>query len=793
MKLAYVMLAACSTQTAVVAPVPTPKPTAAVQPRACSGVRSENLPRYGGHGFGAHRREKGDICEVADDNLARAEELILSLPAPAASSTAMPAAGAPDLSLIARRFDLTAAERSHLAKDGFVVAARLEQPSYGWAYHEIYQSQLPLFVSVDSILDAVYATHDHLLERREREELFPALTALIAQLHCGLAARNYPPEVAHDLDLYLTIARGLLENRTVPSALGNVDGEARRLIAQRSMITVDVMGRSRVIDFSQLQPRGHYTEDLAPYFRGAMWLMRFEWNLVSRSSRSSAPNSDPSETPREELDALALADLVYATGAAPQLDQIEKTLDAFAGTREDVSIAQLHGFGIDVRDPDAATKLRTAIGDRFQRKARIHFMPEGSASLPAIATLLGPRIVPDAIAIRPIVHGETPNRQRVRGGDLAFIAGNDRGKRYTDVDAFKSLSAQLDRARSLVSEIQTTDAYGGWLDAIRALAIVPAGTLPKFMHTEAYADLRLDTTIAAIAQLAHNHVLLAGQAYGEGGCEIPDAYVEPAPEVYEAIGRYAARLGQTRVVQIMRVLAAISRIELANQPLPEAAKHWLGMITEILPYGSDGRPTYTGWYFDLFDDRTDAIAHADLVADVFTSGEGPVSYLGVKAPSLGVFVVDTGGKPRAMVGPIAHAYEHVATDKRLTDETARKVTGASPWTASYRLPAPPEPSFRAIAGRDYDEKTQQETEWGITFIAKKPLGKVEVQPVDHHRMPIGKPVTRNIPAGKTFIQLPVSEQTRVKIGAWQTWIEPGCMDGCRSSGFGADRDTIPEE
>lgn len=784
------LLAACSTQSAVVAPTKiATKPPEPAQPRACARV--EPARRGYGHGFGSHRREKGDICEVADDNLARAEELVLSLPAPTASSAT--AQGAPDLSLIAKRFELTAAERGHLSKDGFVVAGRLEQPSYGWAYHEIYQSQLPLFVSVDSILDAVYATHDHLLERRERDELFPELTAMIAHLQCGLAARNYPPEVAHDLDLYLTVARRLLENRHVPSALGKVETEAAHLLEIREMRTVDVMGRARVIDFSQLQPRGHYTEDLAPYFRGAMWLMRFEWNLVSRSSRSSAPAHDPSETPREELDALALADLVYATGEDAQLDKLEKTLDAFAGTREDVTIAQLHGFGIDVRDPDAPAKLRKAIGDNFKRKARIHYMPEGSPELPAIATLLGPRIVPDAIAIRPIVHGETPNRQRVRGGDLAFVAGNDRGKRYTDLDKFPTLSGQLDRARSLAAEIHTTDAYGGWLDAIRALAITPKGALPRFMRTEAFADLRLDTTIAALAQLAHNHVLIAGQAYGEGGCEIPDAYVEPAPEAYEAIGRYAERLGQTRVVQIMKMLAAISRIELANQPLPEAAKHWLGMITEILPYGSDGRPTYTGWYFDLFDDRTDAIAHADLVADVFTSGEGPVSYLGVKAPALGVFVVDTGGKARAMVGPIAQAYEHVATDKRLTDETARDVAGASPWTTSYRVPAPPEPSFRATIGRDYDEKTGQEGEWGVTLVAKHPLGKVEVQNVDHHRVPIGKPVTRVVGAGKTTIELPPAEMTRIKIGQWQTWIEARCMDGCRRAGFGADRDKLPEE
>ena len=397
----------------------------------------------------------------------------------------------------------------------------------------------------------------------------------------------------------------------------------------------------------------------------------------------------------------------------------------------------------------------------------------------------------------------------MRAGDLAYVAGNDRAKAYltADLAEFPTLATQLDKARELLQTApRTPDLYTAWLDAIRALAIVPAGARPRFMTTTAFADLRVDTTIAALAQLRHDHVLIAGQAYGEGGCEIPDGYVEPAPEVYDAIARYAelgaAALGGesleyfVRLGKLAHVLAAISRIELANQPLPTAAKQWLAMVTEILPYGSDGRPTYTGWYFDLFDDRGDAIAHPDLVADYFTSGEGRVAYVGVRPPSLGIFIVDTGGAPRAMIGPIAHAYEYASdATPRLDDHTAEAIAAIEdPWTASYMVPAAPEPSFRATPSVDWEG---EQAYVAIELDAKQALGQVTFETLDPHRVPVGHGVTRSIGKGKTTVRIgkPTDETKLIHLraGAFQAWIEMRCMDGCRSQGFGSERDRPAEE
>jgi hypothetical protein len=108
------------------------------------------------------RRQTGkEVCTVADDNLTRAEAEILKLPIPRASDRVAAwdhRTPLERLPLITQRFGLDPDERRRLERHGFVAAARLRQPSYAWAYHEIYQSQLPIYISLDSILHAVYAS-----------------------------------------------------------------------------------------------------------------------------------------------------------------------------------------------------------------------------------------------------------------------------------------------------------------------------------------------------------------------------------------------------------------------------------------------------------------------------------------------------------------------------------------------------------------------------------------------------------------------------------------------------------
>ncbi|MCX7363494.1 MAG: DUF3160 domain-containing protein, partial [Alphaproteobacteria bacterium] len=266
----------------------------------------------------SRRTSSKDPCAVADDNLKRDEAEILR-PKPAVA-----AAPRKDwdrkskprfLGSIARRFELQAPELAAIGRAGFAVPARLEMPSYAFGYHEIFQSQLPVYITADSIFHAIFASHQTIVEKLETARLSPLLSRVLDDMHCALAAAatDYPAEVVRDLDLYLLVARRLLatEDQPARSASGDaaVEREAAELVgkatAASDLATVTLFGRQRLVDFTQYGPRGHYAsqEGLQRYFRAAMWASRLEFNLVSRSSRSSAPGPmpDPTETPREAL------------------------------------------------------------------------------------------------------------------------------------------------------------------------------------------------------------------------------------------------------------------------------------------------------------------------------------------------------------------------------------------------------------------------------------------------------------------------------------------------------------
>ena len=365
-----------------------------------------------------------DLCFVANDNISRAERDARGTPArprvlaPASSSTSSPppasppvvAGGAPrGLDRVDAKLHLTSEEHAKLAQNRFVVLDRYAYTDYASAFHEVFQEELPLYVGVDPIFHAVYRGTELALERIERKRLVPALASMLKKLRAALPAAAVPAETRADLDLYLGVAQALAAGNGTRGRLsalkGGDDGAIADLVSRadaRALESVSIFGRDRMIDFSQLEPRGHYTASAAAYggtsldayFQSVMWLSRLELNLVSRSSRSSSPAIDPRETPREVALALALADLVERSGASAELRAFEEVYGAFAGKREDVSVPELariaRASGIRPGDPDAADRLRSAASGSpgripLARAMRASSGTETSSRLPANA------------------------------------------------------------------------------------------------------------------------------------------------------------------------------------------------------------------------------------------------------------------------------------------------------------------------------------------------------------------------------------------------------------------------
>ncbi|MDB4941144.1 MAG: hypothetical protein JWP97_678 [Labilithrix sp.] len=737
-----------------------------------------------------------DACFVAGTNLARAEQAIAGGVGTvrARASTPWDRKSPPTyLDRIDAHLHLADAEHAKLRAQGFVALDRHPYASYAVAFHDVFQQQLPVYVGVDAIFNAVYQATQTLLGDVEDHTLGPALARILDRLPVVLAGSvgRYDPETIADLEVYLSVASRLLHREAEVKPLR--DPEREELVSSLTQSAagasglepVELFGRERMIDFSQLAPRGHYAnggsengfdwppgprgqysatrEHIAPsaYFQAMMWLSRLELNVVSRSCRSSQPgaSSDPAETPREARDAIALADLVTRAGVLGELARFETVYGVFAGRREDLPLPALAALaarsGAGPRVPDAPARLTAAIGDGYARTARTHFMPEDATTLPVITTMFGPRIVPDIAPLTGLVHPSVPGRYLAGAADVGYLLGHDRAKSYLgkDLESHPALQKALDEGRASLAAATKAkrDVYASWLAATLRLADAPAGVVPSFMRTDAYADQRLGSALAAYAQIRHTFVLLAGQGYDGYGCEIPDGYVEPALTAYDALlGWVSAAQAAVpseakyfqRVTTVLSTLRAIVRAELSGAPLSEPQRRWLGMVAEYTPTGGSGGdsgavPKYTGWYFDLFPDREiGAQRNVALVADFLTlTNAERVAHVGIANAALGVFVVDVNGEPRAMVGPVASTYE-VATPiaERLDDERATTAPGKqAPWQSSYLVPAPAEPDVAARLFTCADGAR-------VLVQSAEPL-EVAVTLLDHHGDALGAPVS----------------------------------------------------
>lgn len=749
-------------------------------------------------------RLEGKTCQPARDTLDASSSAILAAPKPT-EATGVPKAwdrksDPARWARIAQRYGLDDRHRAQLGRDGFVIAKGATHWTFVEAYHEIFQSQLPIYVSIDSVLHAIFSSHAGVVGDVEQKLLLPKLRALVSAMHCEMAtvAASWPRDVAHDVDLYLTVARMLLSRSSFPvlprdekpaaiSLLGS-DAEATaivdKIVAAKGLDELELFGRKRMVDFGAFAPRGKYRNS-EPYFRTMSWLSRIELNLVSRSSRSSTIRVDPSETPREAAVALALVDLATATKQLEVITEIDTVWAELAGTREDVSFAELAAL----RDKagvkptlTAQPELARVIGQGYRRSIPTQPHPDGLTDLPVITAMFGARLTPDTAAFAPIIQPAVTGRISLGAADVGFILGHDRAKHHLakDLAEFPQLDKQLGVARSsLDARLTGNDMYSMWLKAIRALAKPATGTVPGFMKSDGFGDLRMSSAIAAYGQLRTNYELMTGMAYLGSGCEIPDGYVEPAIETYDALIAYAergkavlakvdpkdvseAQAYYARLATTLRVLRSIAATELAGQPLTTAQKEWLSMVVEIVKRDASGAPpTYAGWYFDLFRNFNDATGEPDFLTG-YAQNVGETMYLGASDPRIGVFVVDTGGPPRVVVGPIAHAWETTGatSEGRLSidesDDTKPRPTMHEPWSAGYAIDAAKPPKI--VVQETYVDSRRR----GFEIISATTVGPVTFKLLDHHRVPFAS-VTRSIGPGRTRFLFPAAQLDKAEM------------------------------
>jgi hypothetical protein len=689
---------------------------------------------------------------VAEKRALDAEAFAAAYPAPAPASLTYVAREAAGLDLVQQgAFALSEAEQTALDAHGFVISGEKAFPTFLYGYESIYALDLPVYVSADAVLHAVHSSYDTVLKFLELTTLRARVGQVVSNLRAALAAggaADYGDDARADLDLYLAVFDSLLRLDGQVSApvagadAAMIDYLVRQALAAEGAATVVLFGDDRDLDFSQFTPRGHYTEDprLKAYFRALIWAGRTEFRFMEVNGETG----ELEFRRRDLMAAYALRELMdVATTAA--WTQVDETVRAFVGEADNLTLPELGRLltdldlerGAQLADVDDA-RIAQAILDNGYGVQQIASQlvingTEGELPLNRSFLLWGQRYVIDSHAFSNVTWARTEAKRMMPDPlDVAFsVLGNNTAGALLAPEMEKydyqgDLAAMRALADAHGADFWQANLYTLWLGALRTLspaAEAPEG-VPAVFTGEAFSRRLMNTQLASWAELRHDTLLYAKQSYTDGAaCEFPDAYVEPVPEVWQAIADFGTR---------GRALVSTLTFENALEPLPEAlagepqlypspnlrdltltwfdelantagilksmAEHQragtpfddaqMAFINEAIHLDPGcGAPTgATGWLARLYFDDAAAVVADMLVADVHTQPTdevgtpvGRVLHVGTGYPRLAVFTVETCEGPRAYVG-VTSAFHQVVTEdyERLTDEA---------WQARFSDPA----------------------------------------------------------------------------------------------------------
>ena len=638
----------------------------------------------------------------------------------------------------ASRIPLAADQLEVLGKNGFVIDGERPFPTFAYGYATLYSEHLPLFVSADSILDAVHRSYDNILQAIEEIALSKEVASLLDGMRGKLAGRT--DGAAKDADFFLAVAASLLkEGPPVAPVAGASKADIAAFVkgatSANGMLNTEIFGVARDIDFSQFEPRGHYrdTEELKRYFRAMMWLGRIDFRLLE------AQPDHTMKFHRRQFDAMvALWDLMDEANRKKHED-IDTVIAAFVGKSDNLVIGEVSKLMADL---GASTPADTAaLGDEKIAQAII----DGGYGTQLIASqlmindpgvpgplplsrsflLFGQRYVIDSHVFSNVTYSRTTEWRMLPDPlDVAFaVARNDGAAQLLEsgLNAY-SYAPNLESMRVLVDAhddaFWSQSLYNIWLSSLRTLSPGAAtkdpasGGMPLVTGTEAWNRRVLNTQLASWAQLRHDTILYAKQSYTDGvACEFPDAYVEPYPEFFASIAKLAergraivaiagSRLGPNYVYSMQEYFTFLGEVATKLQGMAQNQRDGTPFTAEQMAFINEavtvqpgcGSPFADGWYPRLV--FGDSLEFDPTIADVHTQFTdeggtivGKVLHVGTGNARLMVMTADTCQGPRAYAGLVSTYYEKVTDDfKRMTDQEWKPEVETNPKTVPWIAP-----------------------------------------------------------------------------------------------------------
>jgi len=577
-----------------------------------------------------------------------------------------------------------------LAGDGFALSGTWSSDVLHSVYSYVSRyADGPVYVTTDAGYHEWHLVFSKVLRDTEEQVLLPLLEDLVAGLLEGAEATEAPEpaleEARADVVAYLQAVASVLG---LP--LGPVDDRAAEEVglvelhadfAVSPTLGVDV-------DYSLMTPRGHYTrtDDLTRYFRAMAML-----------GSTPFPVDSPDALRRALLLSITLVD-------DPELSdiwqQIYDTTSFLVGSADDYTPVEL----LAALETVAAREGGRALGDDVfvaavaaeLRSTRPVLIDAEKASV----RTMGARFVLDAFVLDQLVHPQVWQRLEASVLDVAAAFGSDWALDIQDAAGvpatYPAYAERLTAMRDLVAERPLPDwgstVYDAWLYAILPMWLPHGAAYPDYMQTEAWDARAHQAGFGSYAELKHDTVLYAKQAFAEGDEPLPPApprhWVEPDPVPFERLAE-AARLLRSglddrdlltaetgglldRLIAMQDRFGSIARDELAGLPISADDNEWLASIgTEfellwLMSGDTEPGEAGTGGF------ASDPDATAPVVVDIFSNPSDALEIATGGFDTLYVLVPNDDGQFQVAVGAAYAFYEFwVPRGERLTDEEWR--------------------------------------------------------------------------------------------------------------------------
>ncbi|MGM0385298.1 MAG: DUF3160 domain-containing protein [Actinomycetota bacterium] len=600
-----------------------------------------------------------------------------------------------------------------LTEQGFVVVPG-EYRQLHFAYDDNLYSDVPSYVTTDAAYHVWHLVFDKVLRDVEQETLLPALDELVGGLLEGatdqaieLAGTPLEEEADRAVQLFQVATAALGHD----VELGPLAAEEKDLIDVRgtSIATSPITGCP--VAYSMFTPRGHYTrtEDLTRFFLGMSALSQLGFCLPGTiGAPGGAETFDPMR-----LAVLATRPLVADPDLLALWESIHEPTAFLVGTADDYRPHELADAAAAVSptwldDPVtlADDEALAAVVEQLETTREVRINADRASVL-----LMGTRFVLDGWILDqllpPNVGPDSAGNPRPLPSavDVAAVIGSTLAAEVqaeTSGD-FAGYDEQLAALTSAVADRPVGEwgntVYDAWLYALAASFAERGAAFPDHQRTEAWATKGLQSGLGSYAELKHDTILYAKQAFAEmgGDFEEPETlrhWVEPDPVVHERLSAMASLmragfaerglLGEQAdllddTVELFDFLARAARTELAGDELPAADNDRLRFIGAEL----EGFAMRTGDPDDMggVDRDQDAAIVADIATGVAEDGSTVVLEVATGRFDRILVLVPGSDGFQVAVGAVYAFHEFVSeTGERLDDEAWRAIldAGAAP-------------------------------------------------------------------------------------------------------------------